>query len=54
MFVRTTAAALALVLILSVLNVLDYQTLGVASTWVEALFGLPSTTIEDAFSYGLI
>lgn len=53
-FFRTAAAGLALVVVLSLLNLLDYQGLDVASSWVEAAFGLPSTTVEDAFTFGFI
>ena len=54
LFLRTAVAGLALVMLLGVLNVLDYQGIDVASSWFEAAFGLPSTTVEDAFSYGFI
>lgn len=53
-FLRTAAAGLAVMMVLSVLNLLDYQGLDVASSWVEAAFGLPSTTVEDAFTFGFI
>jgi len=53
-FLRTAVAGLALVILLGVLNVIDYQGLDMASSWIEAAFGLPSTTVEDAFTYGLI
>ena len=53
-FLRTAVAGLALVILLGVLNVMDYQGLDIASSWIEAAFGLPSTTVEDAFTYGLI
>lgn len=53
-FLRTAAAGLAIVMLLSVLNLLDYQGLDVASNWFEAAFGLPSATIEDAFTFGFI
>lgn len=53
-FVRTAAAGLVVVMVLSLLNLLDYQGLDVASNWIEAAFGLPSTTVEDAFTLGFI
>ncbi len=53
-FVRAAVAAVALVVILGTLNALHYHDLDLASTWFEAAFGLPSTTVEDAFSLGLM
>ena len=53
-FVRAAVAAIALVVILGTLNALHYQDLDLASTWFEAAFGLPSATVEDAFSLGLM
>jgi len=53
-FVRAAVAAVALVVILGTLNVLHFQDLDLASSWFEAAFGLPSATVEDAFSLGLM
>ena len=39
---------------LGTVNVLDYQGLGLASSVVEALFGLPSASITDALTYGAV
>ena len=53
-FLRAAAAGLAIVVLLSIMNLVDYQGLDVASNWVDAAFGLPSTTAEDAFFYEFI
>ena len=52
LFVRTAVACLFLVAALGAANVADYQSLGVASSTIEALFGLPSTSLLDALAYG--
>lgn len=53
-FLRTAAAGMAIVMLLSLLNLLDYQGLYIASNWFDAAFGLPSASIEDAFAFGFI
>lgn len=53
-FARTAFATASLAAVLATYNILDFQDLGVTSTLFEALFGLPSTSIMDALSYGLM
>ena len=51
LFVRTAVVCLLVAGLLGTYNVMDYQGLGVASTLVEALFGLPSDSLMDALDY---
>jgi anti-sigma factor RsiW len=51
-FARAAVASLFAAGALGTYNVLSYQALGVVSSVVEALFGLPSASLADALSYG--
>ena len=51
LFVRTAVVCLLVAGLLGTYNVIDYQGLGVVSTLVEALFGLPSDSLMDALDY---
>lgn len=53
-FKRTAFACMIGVLALGTINVLDYQSLGLAASVVEAIFGLPSASISDALTYGAV
>ena len=50
-FARTALASLLVAGALGTFNALDYQSLGVAVSFVEAVFGLPSASLADALSY---
>lgn len=51
LFARTAVAGLAFAGILATYNAVQYQGLGVASSFLEALFGLPSASLFDALTY---
>lgn len=53
-FTRTAFAGLALAGALGTYNVLDYRALGLAASFLEAFFGLPSATLSDALTYGAL
>lgn len=53
-FKRAAFACMIGAVALGTVNVLDYQGLGLASSVVEALFGLPSASITDALTYGAV
>ncbi len=53
-FVRTSAFGLAAAIILCLINVLAFQDLEVATSFIDTLFGLPSATVSDALSYGAL
>ena len=50
-FFRTAAASLVVAVAFGVYNAITYQSLGAASSFVEAVFGLPSVSLIDALSY---
>ncbi len=54
LFLRTSALSIAAAAILCIINVLAYQDLGVVTTLVDTLFGLPSASITDALSYSAL
>ena len=49
-FTRTAVAGLALAGFLGAYNLLQYQSLGLVSSFLEAVFGLPSTSFADALT----
>ena len=49
-FARTAAAGLALAGFLATYNLVQYQSLGLVSSILEAVFGLPSTSFTDALT----
>ena len=53
-FVRTSALGLVAAAILCLVNALAFQELGVVTTLVDTLFGLPSASLSDALSYGAL
>lgn len=53
-FTRVAGPGFALAIALAILNVFDYQDIDFATSWIDAAFGLPSATVEDAFSYGVM
>jgi anti-sigma factor RsiW len=52
LFARAAVASLMAAGALGACNVIAYQRLGVTSSLLEALFGLPSASLADALSYG--
>lgn len=50
-FLRTATASLVAAVAVGVYNAITYQSLGAASSFVEAVFGLPSVSLIDALSY---
>lgn len=50
-FLRTATASLVAAVGFGVYNAITYQSLGAASSFVEAVFGLPSVSLIDALSY---
>ena len=53
-FKRTSLAGLVAIALLCVVNLLEFSYLGIASSVVDTVFGLPSATISDALSYGAL
>ena len=53
-FVRTSALGLVAAAILCLVNAIAFQDLGVVTTLVDTLFGLPSASLSDALSYGAL
>lgn len=54
LFTRTAVATASLAAALAIYNVISFQELGVTSSLVEALLGLPSTSLVDVLSYGMM
>lgn len=52
-FWRFSAAAVAAIVVLSILNLLQFGATE-GTDWVEALLGLPSNTLADMLTYDLI
>ena len=53
-FARASALGLAAAAVLCLINVFAFQDLGVVTTLVDTLFGLPSASVSDALSYGAL
>ena len=53
-FLRTATASLVAAAAFGVYNAITYQGLGAASSFVEAVFGLPSASLMDALSYSIM
>ncbi len=54
LFLRVAVAGLMAACLLGAYNVMDYQHLGVSSSLLEAVFGLPSVSLMDALTYGVM
>lgn len=54
LFVRVEAAALALIVVLAVYNVTAMSDAVAASSFLEALFGLPGTTLENVLLFATL
>ncbi len=53
-FLRTATASLVVAVAFGIYNAITYQSLGAASSFVEAVFGLPSASLMDALSYSIM
>lgn len=53
-FLRAATASLVAAVAFGVYNAITYQSLGAASSFVEAVFGLPSVSLMDALSYPIM
>ncbi len=53
-FLRAATASLVAAVAFGVYNAITYQSLGAASSFVEAVFGLPSVSLIDALSYPIM
>ncbi|NNE33857.1 MAG: hypothetical protein HKN13_01375 [Rhodothermales bacterium] len=51
-FVRAAVACLLIAIVVGSYNIANYQSLEVADSLIEVLFGLPSATLSDALAYG--
>ncbi len=53
-FLRTATASFAAALAFAAYNAVTYQSLGAASSLLEAVFGLPSVSLADALSWSVM
>ena len=53
-FLRAATASLVVAVAFGVYNAITYRSLGAASSFVEAVFGLPSASLMDALSYSIM
>lgn len=53
-FLRAAKASLVAAVAFGVYNAITYQSLGAASSFVEAVLGLPSVSLLDALSYPIM
>ena len=53
-FLRTATASFVAALAFAAYNAVTYQSLGAASSLLEAVFGLPSVSLADALSWSVM